>query len=145
MPEGDNLHLKVIKEAHDQPAVGHPGVEQTLNMLRRHYYWPAMREEVEQYLRNCHVCKQAKAFRDAYNGLFQPLPVPERPWVDLTMDFVVGLPKSQGYDAILIVVDWLLKERHYIPCTEDNNGTNAGPQQPCFSATCSATMAYLLA
>ena len=76
-----------------------------------------MRVEVEQYLRNCHVCKQAKASRDAYNGLLQPLSVPERPWVDLTMDFVVDLPKSQGhnaksYDAILMVVDRLSKERH---------------------------------
>ena len=112
VPKGENnqLRLKVIKEVHDQPAVGHPGVEQTLNMICRYYYWPAMRGEVEQYLHNCHVCKRAKASRDAYNGLLQPLPVPERPWVDLTMDFVVGLLKSQGYDgkqydAILMVVD----------------------------------------
>ena len=41
------------------------------------------------------------------------------------MDFVVGLSKSQGYDAILMVVDRLSKEKHYIPCTKDNNGTNA--------------------
>ena len=81
--------------------------------------------EVEQYLFNCHVCKQAKTSRDAYNGLLQPLPVLERPWVDLTMDFMVGLPKNQGYDAILIVVDQLSKKKHYIPCTEENNGTNA--------------------
>ena len=127
VPEGEDkqLRMRVIKEVHDQPAVGHPGTERTLHMLRRHYYWPAMREEVEQYLRNCHVCKRAKASRDAYNGLLQPLPVPERPWVDLTIDFVVGLPKSQGYDAVLMVVDRLSKEKHYIPCTEDNNGTNA--------------------
>ena len=131
VPEGDHLHLKVIKEIHDQPAVGHPGTERTLNMICRHYYWPWMRLEVEQYLRNCHVCKRAKSARDAYNGLLHPLPIPERPWVDLTMDFVVGLPKSQGYsdaksyDAILMVVDRLLKERHYIPCTEEDNGTSA--------------------
>ena len=71
------------------------------------------------------MCKQAKASRDAYNGLLQPLPIPERPWVDLTIDFVVGLPKSQGYDSVLMVVDWLSKKRHYRPCTKDNNGTNA--------------------
>ena len=127
VPKGEDnqLRLRVIKEVHDQSAVGHPGIERTLNMIRQFYYWPAMRKDIEQYLRNCHVCKRAKASRDAYNGLLQPLPVPERPWVDLTMDFVVGLPKSRGYDAILMVVDRLLKERHYIPCTEENNGTNA--------------------
>ena len=125
VPKGDHLRVKVIKEVHDQPAVGHPEAKQTLNMLRCHYYWPAMRGEEEQYLRNCHMCKQAKASRDAYNGLLQPLPIPERPWVDLTIDFVVGLPKSQGYDVILMVVDRLSKERHYISCTEKDNGTNA--------------------
>ena len=124
VPEGEDLRLELIKEVHDQPAVGHPGTEQTLNMIRRFYYWPAMRKDIEQYLRNCHVCKRAKLARDAYNGLLQPLPVPERPWVDLTIDFVVGLPRSQGYDAILMVVDRLSKERHYIPCTEKDNGTN---------------------
>ena len=127
MSEGKDsrLRLRMIKEIHDQLAVGHLETEQTLNMIRQHYYWLGMCGEVEQYLRNCHVCKRAKASRDAYNSFFQPLPVPERPWVDLTIDFVVGLPKSQDYDAILIVVDQLSKEKHYIPYTKDNNGTNA--------------------
>ena len=119
------MRMNVIKKVHDQPEVGHPGIKQTLNMICYHYYWPSMRKEVEQYLRNCHVCKQAKASWDAYNGLFQPLPVPEKPWVDLTMDFVVGLPKSQGCDSVLMVVDWLSKEKHYILCMEEDNGTNA--------------------
>ena len=128
--EDSQLRLRVIKKVHNQPAVSHLGIKQTLHMICRFYYWPAMRKDIEQYLHNCHVCKRAKASRDAYNGLFQPLPVPERPWVDLTMDFVVGLPKSHGhdaklYDAILMVVDQLSKERHYIPCTEEDNGTNA--------------------
>ena len=68
--EDELLRLKVIKEVHDQPAVGHPGVEKTLDMIWRHYYWLRMRGKVEQYLRNCYVCKQAKASRDAYNSLF---------------------------------------------------------------------------
>ena len=127
MPEREDkqLRMQVIREVHDQPAVGHPESERTLNMLCWHYYWPAMRGDIEQYFRNCHLCKRAKASRDAYNGLLQPLPVPERSWVDLTMDIIVGLPKSQGYDSILMVVDRLSKEKHYIPCTEDNNGTSA--------------------
>ena len=51
------------------------------------------------------MCKQVKSAKDAHNGLFQPLLVPKKPWVNLTKDFVVGLPKNQGFDAILIVVD----------------------------------------
>ena len=123
------LQLAVIKEIHDQPAVGHPGIERTLEMVRRQYYWPGMKTSIHRYVRNCHACKRAKPARDAYNGLLKPLPVPERPWTDITMDFVVGLPDckayGQVYDAILMVIDRLSKERHYIPCSEKDDGTSA--------------------
>ena len=125
----DQLQLKVIKEIHDQPAVGHPGTERTLKMARRHYYWPGMKEMIQQFIPNCHVCKQAKAARDTYHGLLQPLPVPERAWTDITMNFVVGLLKCEAYrqiyDAILMIIDWLSKERHYIPCSEEDERTSA--------------------
>ena len=75
------------------------------------------------------MCRRAKAARNAYNGLLQPLPVSKRPWVDVTMDFVTGLPKCHAYgqifDAILMIIDRLSKERHYIPCTEENKETSA--------------------
>ena len=75
------------------------------------------------------MCRKIKAARDTYNRLLQPLPVPERPWVDMTMDFVTGLLKchayGQIYDAILMVIDCLLKKRHYIPCLKKNEGTSA--------------------
>lgn len=74
------------------------------------------------------MCKRAKTIRDTYNGLLQPLLVPKRLWVDMTMDFVNGLPKCHAYDqifdAILMIIDWLSKERYYIPCTEENKRTS---------------------
>lgn len=120
MPEGKNscLWLKLIIEIYDQPAVGHPEAKQTQNMICCHYYWPSMHWKIEQYFCNCHVYKQAKSTWDAYNSFFQPLPVSKRFWVNLTMDFVIHLPRSQGYDAILMMVDQLSKEKHYIPCTK---------------------------
>lgn len=90
---------------HDQPAVGHLRIKQTLNIICQLYYWSGMRGEVKQYLYNCHVCKQAKFAQDTYNSFFQLLLVPEKFWVDVTMDFVVDLSKNQGYNAILMVVD----------------------------------------
>ena len=123
------LQLEFIKEIHDQSAVGHPGTERTLEMTQRHYYWPGIKEMIQQFICNCHVCKQAKAARDTYHSLLQPLPVPEQAWMDIIMDFVVGLPKCkvyrQIYDAILMVIDWLSKERHYISCFEEDERTSA--------------------
>ena len=87
-----------------------------------------MKEMIQRFIRNCHVYKRAKAARDTYYGLLQPLPMPEQVWMDITMDFVIGLPKckayGQIYDAILIVIDRLSKERYYIPCSEEDERTS---------------------
>jgi len=125
VPDVDHLRLQVIRQTHDQLAVGHPGVRNTLSVAGRAFFWPKMRKDVEQYITNCHTCRRSKAPRDKYNGLLQPLPIPQAYWKDISMDFVVGLPESDGCNAILVVVDRLSKERHYIACTDKDNGTSA--------------------
>ena len=127
VPENRSCRLKLIREAHDSPACGHEGPGRTLVVIQREYYWPGMDQLIKQYCRNCRECRTAKASREAYNGVLNPLPVPHRPWTDISMDFVVGLPKSgnRGYNAILVVMCRLSKQRHFIPCVADERGTSA--------------------
>ncbi len=114
----------IIREVvHNQIATGHPGYQKTMSFITRNYYWPGLKKMVQRYIQNCHSCRRAKAPRDCYNGLLKPLPILSRPWTDVTLDFVTGLFISNSYKAILMVVDHLTKERHYIPCTTDENGT----------------------
>ena len=59
-----DLRLDVIREVHDQPAVRHAGVRRTMLLIQQHFFWPRMKRDVDRYIRNCHVCRQAKAPRD---------------------------------------------------------------------------------
>jgi transposase InsO family protein len=116
VPEYEPLRLHLMQQHHDAPVAGHPGRSKTLELLCRTYYWPKMRQDVERYVRNCHICQRSRTGRHAPYGILRPLPIPERPWQDISMDFVTGLPWSQGCDAIWVVVDRLTKERHLTPC-----------------------------
>ena len=105
--------------------VGHPGVAKTLSIMKKRFYWPRMDKTVTQYVRNCHECRRAKASTDTYHGALIPLPIPQQPWQDISMDFVTDLPKDQGFDTILVITCRLSKERHFIACTTDKGGTSA--------------------
>ena len=73
-----------------------------------------MRKEVREYVRACSVCQCYKPENIASPGLLQPLPTPEGVFTDLTMDFIEGLPKFQGYTAVFVVVDRLTKYGHFL-------------------------------
>ncbi len=84
----DHLQLMVIREVHDQIAIGHPGYQKTVSLITRNYYWPGLKKMVQRYIQNYHSYRRTKAPKDQYNGLLKPLPIPSRPWTDVTLDFI---------------------------------------------------------
>jgi hypothetical protein len=117
IPNDDNLQLQLLQSHHDAAAAGYPGRAKTFDLLRRRYYWPTLRRDMERYVANCHTCKRTKSSRHLPYGVLHPLPAPERPWKDIALDLVTGLPNSRGHDAIWVVVDRLTKMRHLVPCS----------------------------
>src|SRR5258705_13962733 len=80
-----------------------------------------MRYTIARFIRNCHTCTQIKPARHAPYGLLKPLEVPFRRWSSISLDLITGLPMSNGFDALLVMVDCLSKMAHYIPTTSDIN------------------------
>ena len=85
--------------------MGHFRVQKTYETLHEHFYWPHMKHDVYKFCDKCLVCKKAKS-KVMSHGLYTPLSVPEHPWIDISMDFVLGLPLSKGgNDSNFFVVD----------------------------------------
>ena len=84
-----------------------------------------MRKTIGRYIRNCYICQRSKASRDKFNELLHSLPIPEQRWKDIVMNFIIGLPLSEGKNVILTVICRLTKERHYISCSTDDEGITA--------------------
>lgn len=105
IPKSSKYVPHLLNEYHNSASGGHNGELKTYLRLANEWYWEGMRREVAKYVRECKECQQFNASCQLPTGLLQPLPVLTQVWEDITMDFVEGLPKSQGVDTVLVVVD----------------------------------------
>uniref|UniRef100_A0A8C5N3N2 Gypsy retrotransposon integrase-like protein 1 n=1 Tax=Leptobrachium leishanense TaxID=445787 RepID=A0A8C5N3N2_9ANUR len=83
--------------------------------VSRQFWWPALRQDVKQFVSVCDVCARNKSQRNLPVGLLQPLPIPDRPWSHISMDFIVDLPASKGNTVILTIVDLFSRMAHFVP------------------------------
>nr|GEX42085.1 hypothetical protein [Tanacetum cinerariifolium] len=93
---------------------GYSGINVTLHRLKEIFYWKGMQKMVIQVVRECDVCQREKPKLSAYPGLLQLLPILEKIWSSISMDFIKKLPNSHGKIVILVVVDRLSKYAHFI-------------------------------
>jgi hypothetical protein len=115
VPRTGDLRVVLIREHHDAPTAGHYGVERTVARLKRLYWWPTLRPDVQRYVLSCDACQRNKPRNRYPAGLLQPLPIPEGRWQDITMDLITQLaPTPRGFDAIFVVVDRLTKRAHFM-------------------------------
>ncbi|KAK9062911.1 hypothetical protein SSX86_020101 [Deinandra increscens subsp. villosa] len=98
------LHKEIITLCHSTPQGGHSGVSATIHRIRSLFTWKGLSKHVRTFVRHCLVCQKAKYETVASPGLLQPLPVPSHIFTDISMDFIGGLPKSNGKDTIFVVV-----------------------------------------
>ncbi|XP_074265617.1 uncharacterized protein LOC141588060 [Silene latifolia] len=121
IPNGSIREL-LVREAHGGAIAGHFGVNKTSDILSEHFYWPRMNKDVQEIVAKCVVCQKAKS--TFTKGLYTPLPRTVQPWNEVSMDFILGLPRTQrGKDSIMVVVDRFSKMAHFIPCHKTDDAT----------------------
>src|SRR6202030_1151265 len=109
VPRDMSLRADIIANHHDTPIAGHPGQHKTLELILRDYWWPRIAHDVRRYVEGCETCQRTEAKRTPRTSPLHPHEPPTRPWEVITMDIIGPLPESQGYNAILVIVDWLTK------------------------------------
>ncbi|KAI2658603.1 Transposon Tf2-8 polyprotein [Labeo rohita] len=101
----DHLRKEVLQWGHDYTLAGHQGVQRTTSFIGRAFWWRTLRRDVQEYVQACTICAHSKTTNSPSTGELQPLPIPKCPWSYISVDFVTGLPDSQGKNTILTIVD----------------------------------------
>jgi hypothetical protein len=120
-----SLRELLISDAHESSLMGHFRVTKTLDMLHEYFFfWPNMKRDVQIICDRCIACKKLRSKVMSY-CLYTLFLVPKKPYVNISMDFVLGLPRSKnGRNSISIVVDWFSNMTHFISCHKTNDATN---------------------
>ncbi|KAK9151580.1 hypothetical protein Syun_009889 [Stephania yunnanensis] len=104
--------LLLIIELHANVLPAHLGRDKTVLLILARYFWSHLKRDVARFIACCAVCQSAKETTQTH-----PLPIPANICEDFSMDFIVGLSKTQGhFNSIFVVVDRFSKMSHFIPC-----------------------------
>ena len=119
VPDQGQLRTRLVKHIHESLPGGHAGRSSTYDRISASYYWPRMTDTIARYVKSCHTCKRSKAYKEGKQGLLKPLPIPDRYWQDISIDFITPLPVctrfGRRYEHIMVVVDRLSKKKKFIP------------------------------
>jgi hypothetical protein len=116
VPKNDVVRQQILDEAHLSRYSIHPGSTKMYHDLKQHYWWTKMNIKIARYVARCDTCKRVKAIHMKITGPLQSLPILTWKWEDISMDFIVGLPRTtKGFDSIWVIVDRLTKIAHFLP------------------------------
>ena len=89
-----SLRLSILDELHGGGLGGHFGEAKTLALVKASFFWPKLERDIARFFKKCVVCMMAKTHGNNA-GLYTPLPIPKMPWEGVSLDFVLGLPRTQ--------------------------------------------------
>ncbi len=112
------LRLRVMQWVHELPSAGQPGINATIQLASNHFWWATLQSDVTLCLQKCDTYNISKSSHHRSADLLHPLPIPQRPWSHIAIDFVTDLPKFNHFTTILAMIDRFSKACHLIPLTK---------------------------
>ena len=113
--QGRQLIKVILDQAHT--TIGHFGQLSTSHYMQRFYWRHSMGAEIELFCSSCTLCQTTKDSMQKPAGLLHSLPIPYWPWQSVGLDFMGPLPKSKGYDYLLVVINRFMLQVHLLPMT----------------------------
>jgi hypothetical protein len=119
----DNIdeQCSALQEIHDSPARGHPGIANMWDLVKHQYEGPRLRQFVKDYIKGCVKCQESKPMMSQPKAplLRFDTHVEEGPFQYVSMDLITDLPRSEGFDTILTIIDQgCSKAAKFIPCNK---------------------------
>jgi hypothetical protein len=116
VPKNEEIRQQILDEAHLSRYSIHPGITKMYHDLKQHYWWTKMKIEIARYVARCDTCRRVKAIHMKTADPLQSLPIPTWKWEDISMDFIMGLPRTaKGFDSIWVIIDRFTKIAHFLP------------------------------
>ena len=107
VPPDDGVRKAIARNWHNHRGAGHPGRDEMIRKIQCQYSWPGGRAWIMQYVKGCTTCQQNKNIMHKVKTPLYKITVPDNtpPFTQIVIDLITGLPKSQGFDSILTIVD----------------------------------------
>jgi hypothetical protein len=115
VPQDKALLEQIMREAHDSGYSIHPRNTKMYKDLKTRYWWKDMRRDIAHCVACCNTFSRVKIEHQKPAGLLK-LEILVWMWEDISMDFVVGLPRTpKGNDSVWVIVDRVTKVAHFVP------------------------------
>jgi hypothetical protein len=110
VPNKNELRTRLCDEFHRLPYRAHPERGKMRKIICQQYFWPEIESYINRYIGNCPKCKRSKNSRLKPAGLLRPMPIPQKPWQHITINFKSFNKDRYGYNAILVIMNHLSKQ-----------------------------------
>ena len=111
-----DFRRRILEEANKSHLTIHPGVTKMYQDVKKMFRWPGIKRDIVELMSKCLVYQKIKIEYQKPFCIFQLLQIPMWKWESISMDFVMGLPKTQAdFDAMWVIVDRLTKFAHFLP------------------------------